>query len=126
MKEFNIEVVLTITTGRLLCNIGEVYKILDYMTGESLFTHQIPRASNICREYILRQYPNLPTEKEANEYPINEKNYNDFVKLWQEKYPDPLPIAKLPNNAYESKHPIKEAEEMGFKNIIAVEVAGEN
>lgn len=43
-QSFPIAVVLSATTGQLLCDIGEVYKILNHTTGDNLFTHQLPRA----------------------------------------------------------------------------------
>src|SRR5260370_296144 len=58
-KEFPLAVVLTALTGRLLCPIGDLYGVLDYMTGESLMTHQLPRASEECKDPILIQHPGL-------------------------------------------------------------------
>src|SRR5688500_3274407 len=58
---FPLGEVLSITTGRLVGReaIGGVYRILDYMTGESLFTHQLPRAAEECRPALLAQHPQL-------------------------------------------------------------------
>jgi len=60
-KEFHLGDVLTITTGRVLGVNGMdgIYKILNYMTGENLFTHQIPRASQQARPHIITQHPQL-------------------------------------------------------------------
>ena len=44
VREFPLGVVLSITTGKLLCPIGDVYDILNFLTGDNLFTHQLPRA----------------------------------------------------------------------------------
>ena len=58
-REFDLASVLTITTGRLLVEIGKVYKILSFMTGDSLMTHQLPRASDACQPALLGQHPEL-------------------------------------------------------------------
>ena len=53
--------VLSITTERLLSHdhMGGVYSILNYLTGESLMTHQLPRAAEACAPVLLAQHPFL-------------------------------------------------------------------
>ena len=63
--KYHISDVLTITTGRLVSSrhIEGVYDILGYMTGDSLMTHQLPRAMRECAPTILKAYPQLsPTD----------------------------------------------------------------
>jgi hypothetical protein len=59
--QFDLGDVLTITTGRLVSrdHIDGVYRILNHMTGDNLFTHQLPRAMDECRPDLLRQHPDL-------------------------------------------------------------------
>lgn len=58
-KKFPLNQVLSITTGILLGSMSDVYEILDYMTGDNLFTHQLPRAAKACGPAILEQHPVL-------------------------------------------------------------------
>lgn len=60
-KEFSLGDVLSITTGRLLSErrIDGVYDILNWMTGDDLFTHQLPRAGKACQPWLVEQYPQL-------------------------------------------------------------------
>lgn len=60
-REFHIGDILSITTGILLSldHIGGVYKILNWMTGDSLMTHQLPRASRECEAFLISQHPDL-------------------------------------------------------------------
>jgi hypothetical protein len=53
--------ILSITTERLVSrdHMDGVYKILGYMTGDELFTHQLPRAAEECRPALLVQHPQL-------------------------------------------------------------------
>src|SRR5579871_5263795 len=55
-RKFHLSDVLTVTTGLVLSNrhMEGVYDILNYMTGESLFTHQLPRAMVACRPSLFR------------------------------------------------------------------------
>jgi hypothetical protein len=62
-RSFHLGDVLSVTTGKLVSPrlIEGVYDILNYMTGDSLFTHQLPRASRECAPWLLRQHPELAT-----------------------------------------------------------------
>ncbi len=64
MKLFHIGDVLSVTTERLvsLRHMEGLYDILNFMTGDDLFTHQLPRACNECRPWLLAQYPELTEE----------------------------------------------------------------
>ncbi len=60
-RDFHIGDILSITTGRLVSPrlIDGVYDILDYMTGDELMTHQLPRAAEECRPSLREQHPDL-------------------------------------------------------------------
>lgn len=66
-KSFPLRVVLTVTTGRLLTErkgphdngIGDLYDILNWTTGDNLFTHQLPRAGESCKPWLLKCFPDL-------------------------------------------------------------------
>ena len=60
-KTFHLGDILSVTTERLVSprHIDGVYDILNWMTGDSLFTHQIPRANDECRPHLLAQHPDL-------------------------------------------------------------------
>ncbi len=60
-RNFHIGDILSITTGRLVSPrlIEGVYDILDYMTGDELMTHQLPRAAEECAPSLREQHPDL-------------------------------------------------------------------
>lgn len=60
-KTFTLDVVLTVTTGILLTTIDELYRILDHLTGDQLFTHQLPRAAEFAKPLLFEKYPELET-----------------------------------------------------------------
>lgn len=68
-KRFHIGDILSITTGRLLSPRGmeAVYEILDFMTDDSLFTHQLPRVSDECKPYLLQQLPDFDSPEMQSE-----------------------------------------------------------
>jgi hypothetical protein len=60
-RSFHIGDILSITTGRLVApgHMSAVHEILDWMTGDALFTHQLPRASDECAPALRSQHPDL-------------------------------------------------------------------
>lgn len=60
-ERFHIGDILSVTTGVLvsLDHAGGLYNILGYMTGESLMTHQLIRASDECEGSLKAQHPDL-------------------------------------------------------------------
>lgn len=60
-KTFALGDVLSITTGRLVSesHIGGVYQILNWMTRDNLFTHQLSRVRKECAPWLLRWFPEL-------------------------------------------------------------------
>lgn len=59
MKDFGVEVLVSVVGTRLCCEIGELYKMLEHMTGTSVFTHQLSRANEFCRPKLLELFPEL-------------------------------------------------------------------
>lgn len=66
-RKFPLNVVLTVTTGRLLTKscgpddngIGDLYDLLGWMTDDSPYTHQLPRFCSECKPWLLAQFPRL-------------------------------------------------------------------
>ncbi len=58
---FHLGDILSVTTGFLVSprHMDAFYDLLGYMTGESLVTHQLPRAMNECAPRLLEQHPDL-------------------------------------------------------------------
>lgn len=61
VRSFHLGDILTITTDLLVSprHMEGVYDILNWMTGDSLFTHQLPRAARECKPALLAQHPDL-------------------------------------------------------------------
>jgi hypothetical protein len=111
-KRFHIGDVLSITTGKLVSpdHMGGIYAILNWMTGESLYTHQIPRACGPCSAELLRQFPELGAVDVPSKMPP------DTVAGWLAeqvvKFGETRDVMPLPAGAYEMRNPLVEAMEM--------------
>jgi hypothetical protein len=60
-RTFHLGDILSVTTGRLVSprHMDGIYDILGWMTGDNLFTHQLPRAMDECQGPLLAQHPDL-------------------------------------------------------------------
>lgn len=43
--------------GRLITSMDDVYLVMCHMTGQQLFTHQLPGALDASKASMLKQYP---------------------------------------------------------------------
>ncbi len=119
-RKFDLGTVLSITTGVLLTNIGNVYEILNYMTGDNLFTHQLPRASRECEPVILRQHPQLA---EVDASGVNTTNWREFLDQQIERFGAELEIEPVGIFEHRRIDPIQEAIDMvGADKVIVAEV----
>ncbi len=144
-KQFHLGDVLSIITGRLVSkrHIDGVYNILNFMTGDDLFTHQLPRAGAECKPYLIGQFPQLVgvemnfaiTElgdalkaKSGKAEMADAADADKIVADWPArqvaKYGEMFSVKPIPKGAHEFKNPIAEAEEMmgGPEKVIVVTI----
>jgi|SRR6185369_9185846 len=110
-RSFHLGDVLSITTGFLLSprGIEGVYDILNFMTGDSLYTHQLPRASRECSPFILAQHPQLVAVR-AQE--ITTENYKIRLTEFCRQFGEQLDIRPLAPGQHQVINPIAEAASM--------------
>lgn len=99
-KEFDLETVLTITSGRLFTNMNNLYMILQYMFSEDLHQHHLSRALEDGREHILSIYPQL--EGVGEDLIINNnRDIQNFIIKQKEIYGENLTITPIANTKEE-------------------------
>lgn len=110
-RDFHVSDVLSITTGRLLStrHMEGVYEILNFMTGDNLFTHQLPRAAEACKPALLAQYPHLVDLVEPDAI-INADTLPGWVAKQVAKFGETLPVTPLA--AWQPEGAIQELSEM--------------
>jgi hypothetical protein len=126
-KLFPLRTVLTVTTGRLLTKpdkdgngIGALYEILEWMTGEAPYTHQLGRFTEECRPVLVDIFPELRMagvygEKVPDLDQYLEEHGKDGVEKWvamiQKEFPEiqsEYPIPKINPTSHVSVNPILE------------------
>lgn len=73
---FPVEVVLSVTTHKLLTPVDNLYNILNYMLDTSLMTHELSGANEICTPHLLKLYPELN---------VNCDGLRDFITPFEDK-----------------------------------------
>ena len=128
---FDLRVLLSITTERLLINtigpndngIKDIYEILTWMTGETVWTHQLPRFGGECKPWLLKWFPELSIVGEVKEMKRLDKlcendNGEEGVELWLSTLPKKYnlkaeyDVPKIPEDSHQSKNPFSEIIEM--------------
>lgn len=118
--KFKIGTILSITHDRLLCKIDDVYKILNFMLDDVLYTHQLPRAGKFAKSFIIAQHPQLE-EWDTISPKINRENWKEYLQKAEQLFGGFLDVEKVPDGLWTYKEPVEEAEEMvGKENVIAV------
>ena len=96
-QEFDLGTILTVTTAkcRLFTEIENLYAILSYLIEDNTFTHQIPRAHEIAKSYVLLQYPNL--EGVGDDVIIeNREDVTNFLNEQMKIYGDKFILSLIP------------------------------
>lgn len=113
--------VLSVVAGRLMGEIGGVYQVLNWMTGESLFTHQLPRVAEEARPVILAAHPALQQAVDEAEQ-VNSDNWRKWKARWEKRYGRTLMIPKFTADAHERIDPMSElAEKVHPDKIMVIE-----
>lgn len=125
-RTFDLGTVLSITTGILMTDFDNVSKILDWMTGDQLFTHALPRAGYACEGPLLEQHPQLVGVTLPDDLPRTKEAIVEWLPEAAEEYGSEFEVAPLPPGVWASKDPISELIEMrGSADGIVVAVVGD-
>jgi len=119
---FHIGDILTITTGRLVSprHVDGIYDICNFMTGDNLYTHQLPRAMGECAPSLREQFPDLAAITVPEDL-----SGEDAVSAWVagqvQAHGETREVAPLPAAGHTHIDPITEMRKMApHAEIIAV------
>jgi hypothetical protein len=84
-REFDLGDILSITHDCLLSPrlVQGCYDILNFMTGDNLFTHQLPRAARECAPVLFLQHPWL---REIGVEGIGKDNWRERMDVLYAKH----------------------------------------
>jgi hypothetical protein len=119
-RPFPIGDILTVVTGRMVSpgGMGAVYGILNYLTGDNLYTHQLPRALDECRPWLLRWHPDLAA---ADASGVDATNLDGWLDEQVARFGAERDLEPIPADDHERIGPIEEAIRMvGPDRVIVV------
>lgn len=129
--KFHICTIITIVTGRLVSpnHMGDIYEILNFMTGDSLFTHQLPRVRRECKPYLLDQFPQLVvlTDEVMDQWRIDsEETLAPFTEAMVAQYGKYHEVQPIPMDDHDVIDPMEELKGMVDESkIIQVNISEE-
>lgn len=114
-RKFDVGDVLSITTGCVVSPRGMdgIYDILHFMTGDSLFTHQLVRAASAAAPVLLTRFPQLvKVKKPCFLFPDGSprEEQEAMVSAWvrEQGLDREFEIEPLPAGTYISMNPMSE------------------
>lgn len=120
--QFHLGDILSVTTERLLSPQGMsgLYEILNFMTNDNLYTHQLGRAAEECKPYLLEQMPWL-TEIDVDG--VNSDNFKWWIKGQVEKYGEYHEVIPIHFEDHTVIDPLDELKTMvGESKIITIDL----
>lgn len=127
-RSFHLGDILTITTGLLVSprHVAGIYDILNFMTGDNLFTHQLPRAMDECSPALLAQHPQLRAVSTPEEFDGKEQ-VDRWLAEQVARFGEMLPVAPLDPADHTRIDPITELRMKGVppERIIPVVIDDE-
>lgn len=120
-KSIPIGDILSILTDRLVSHdhMGGVYNILDWMTGESLFTHQLTRAAEVCKPALTTIFPDLAKIEYPESLGQNEIAIFDWVDRMGEEHGEWFEVPRLSEGFWTHIDPLTELiDALGEDNVV--------
>jgi hypothetical protein len=122
-RSYQLADILSVTTGRLLSrdHMGGIYNILNGLTGDNLFTHQLPRAVDACRPSVIAQHPQLDGIEPPED--IDVADLMAWLLDAERQFGEELPVEPLAPEAWEQRNPIEELCDMvGAERVVVATI----
>ena len=103
---------ITIITGNLTVSVERLYTLYNELTGDNLYTHQLPRAGRAVEPHARRQFPELSEALKSR--PIDTSNWTSVVAEMRGRFGDEFHIDPLTD--WQTINPLSELESMVSPN----------
>jgi len=120
-KDFPTADVLSTITGRLMSeDIGGVYRVLEWMCGHAVWTHQLPRIGREARPVLVNRQPALQKAIDEAEA-VTPENWREWLARWEQRYGQTIAVPKFHADDHDPIDPLSElAEKVGPDKIVVV------
>lgn len=113
--------ILSVTTGRLLSrrHVDGIYDLLRHMTGQDVYTHQLPKVADACAPDLVRQHPFLADLKPAAG--LDAADLMAWLVEAERQHGEDLPVAPLAG--WTRRDPIEDAcDAVGAERVFVVPI----
>lgn len=107
-QRFHLGAVLSMTTGKLLCQMDDVYRIAAHLAGEPIWTHQLGRVMTESKPHLLEQFPALAVVTGEE---VTGENFAAWLYERVGEHGEWFDVAPMPADAHESIDPLSELAE---------------
>ena len=98
-QKFDIETVLSITTGRKFTDMANINKLLCFLTGMQLSPFELTKAREVAKDYILETYPQLKDlDKDLNV--VTPGDATHFIDEQKMIFGNVFALSPLPEGSY--------------------------
>jgi hypothetical protein len=119
---------ITLITGKLFCSVDRLYTLYNELTGDNLYTHQLPRAYHACAPSVRKELPDLTASLRAT-YQADENfsEFSGFSPKWEKVLSNAREVfgnefEVTPIADWEHIHPLEElTRKVGTDKIIVIE-----
>lgn len=120
-KAFATADVLSAVTGYIVSErkIAAVYDVLNFMSGESLMTHQLPRVGREAKEFMRSRIPGFEQIERESEA-ITGENWKEFAARWVARLGPTIDVPRMGLSAHERIDPMSELVEYAHPSKIIV------
>ena len=128
-KDFPTLAVLSVTSGRLLTQpkdasegngIDQIYKVLEWMSSDCPFAHQLGRFAEECKYWIYQWHSEIIEADKWIKNKLIERCEAEDVKACQAemlaRFGEAIALQKMPQGYHDTKNPFDELTEMCKKN----------
>lgn len=106
--QFHLGAVLSMTTGKLLCQMDDIYRIAQHLAGEPVWTHQLGRVMTESKPHLLAQFPALANLTGED---VTTENYAAWLLDRVAEHGEWFDVAPMPEHAHVSIEPLSELAE---------------
>ena len=107
-ERFHLGAVLSMTTGKLLCHMNDIYRIAQHLAGEPVWTHQLGRVMTESKPHLLEQFPALASVTGEE---VTRDNFAAWLYERIGEHGEWFDVAPMPEHSHESIDPISELAE---------------
>jgi hypothetical protein len=113
--KFKTSEVLSGATGTLFCQMEGVQRLMNFITGDNLFTHQLPRAFKFASPILMDQFPWI---KATGYEQVGTENWQAFLSEVEAKYGAELDVHPALANSWLAMDPVQELSTMMGRNEV--------